>query len=291
MYMVVSGFLASTPENIIAFIPHFEVYRDTLSEAIATIMEMRLIQERSSKGTTEMKKKRMADLVAVSLSVGRKVRAYAINENNAELERTIDYSQWDLEHCADTILLDRCRVIHSETMLRMDLLSDYGITADLLERLQKAIGLFEEMAPKPQLNIVTKKDATAELARVFSETDAALYKMDRVFEMAREEYAEFFGNFKNNRQLTDAGYRKLSVLGRIRDSDGNSVEKVTVDIAGTALRVMSGPKGIYKMKGVAPGNYKLLFKKSGYTEQVVAVSIHKGERCRADVVLERAAIE
>ena len=285
MYLVVMTGLERTDAEVSGLIPKFGFYRDALGSAIVDIGEFSKIQVRNIKGTAAQKLRCRTALVAACLEVLRRIRAYAVDEGDVELEALVDYPSWHLEQVADTILIDGCRVVYRAGLERTGLLVDYGVSVVLLERLEGAIVAFEEMIPKPRLKIVTKKDATAALKRLFGETDVLLQKMDKVFEMIRGEHPGFYRNYRSNRLLTGGGYRKVAVLGKVKDADGAVLGRVEVSVIGTEVAVFSGPSGQYRIKKLPAGVYEAVFEKEGFARVVVKIEVVKGVQSRVDVVM------
>ncbi|MDR6968240.1 hypothetical protein J2X31_002257 [Flavobacterium arsenatis] len=286
-YLVTADGLHDAPQEIKDKIPKFGDYEKALDEKIEAIMEQREIQERDSKGTTANKYRLKDTLILSALEVSRKVRAFAIEEENEELEHLVDYSKSDLERSADTVLRDKCMVIHDAGVEYLDKMVAYGLKKPMLETLVKDIESYKAVIPKPREKVVTKKDATAELAVLFSDTDKLLKKMDKVFEMVRADHFDFYRNYKNNRLLTDPGYRKLSVMGKVKDEAGNPVANVVIEAAEAKVQVFTGVEGHFRIKTLEAGTYDFMFKKKGFLEQLVRVDVNDGERTEVDVVLKK----
>ena len=287
MYDVVADGLVEAPLAIVQEIPKFKYYLNELKGSIKDIRSARVIQERDTKGTAAMKEKLEDRLILSALLVSRKLRAFAIDVEDGELEELVNYTKSDLERSADTILVDQCVVVYEAGMQNMDRMDGYNLKELMMEDLSSAIEAYKAMLPKPKEKVVTRKDATAELEVLFRDTDALLLKMDKVFEMVRADHFEFYRNYKNNRVLTDPGFKRLAVKGSVKDEAGDPVANVTVDVVGTKLQFFTGLAGVFRINTMDAGSYDFVFKKGGYLEQTLRVDVVHGERTDVAVVLKK----
>lgn len=286
MYIVVESGLTNVHPDIIKIIPRYNFYHQSLIDYIESIKTFREKQEKNTSGTAQLKAVQREKLIDSTLNTSRKVRAFAIDEENHELEKLVNYSKTKLEESADTMLRDRCQIIHDTALEQLEHLAPYGITKSMLADLQKDINTFLQIIPAPRLKITAKKDATDELGIIFKNTDKLLKKMDKVFEMVRDKHSDFYRNYKNNRIIINPGSSLSSVTGSVKDEAKNPIAKVVITEPTSGLNIKSGPKGTFRIKKMEPGNYEFSFTKNGFEEKRVKVGINQKETTKIHIILQ-----
>ncbi|MFY0483609.1 carboxypeptidase-like regulatory domain-containing protein [Flavobacterium sp. PLA-1-15] len=286
MYIVVEKGLQGVDDEIVQLIPRYKFYHESLINHIENIKTAREKQEKNITGTAKVKATCREKVIESALEVAVKVRAYAIDEDIQVLEQEVKYSKTKLEDSADTVLRDRCQIIHDTAKKELQHLKPYGVTAPMLDNLQKDIYSFVQLIPEPRLKITTKKDATDELSILFLNTDKQLRKMDKVFEMVRETHKNFYRNYKNNRIVINPGSHLSSVLGNVKDEKGNPIQNVIITEPTTGLNIKTGAKGTFRIKKMEPGNYEFTFAKNGFELKKAKVAINPKEATRVHLVLQ-----
>ncbi len=91
--------------------------------------------------------------------------------------------------------------------------------------------------------------------------------------------------------MTVSGQTRGEVTGRLTDAaNGEPLPFANVAIKGTSLGTVTGDDGYYRLGGLAPGDYTVVFSYLSYHTQEHPVSLEAGETLRLDGVLEMAAI-
>ena len=286
MYIVVHKGLVNAPTTIIEFVPRYKFYEETLAEYIKEIEVFREKQERNATGTAKLKATLREAVTNATLNISRRMVAYATNVGDSELMDEIDYNESDLDKSADTTLRDKCQIVHDKALEKLEYFNEYGITKPMIESLQQDINKFKDHIPETRLKITNKKDATDELAKLFVKTDTHLKKLDKVLEMLRQDHYEFYRNYKNNRIVISAGHRQRAVRGNIKDSQGNPLANVTVNIAGTKNTFRTSKLGNFNIQELDPGIYSFTYTKNGYIQITQKVNINKGESTSINLVME-----
>jgi hypothetical protein len=113
-----------------------------------------------------------------------------------------------LKYSRDTILRDRCQLVHEETSKVIDDLGDYGILATDLEELQQEIDDYAAIIAKPRTAIGTRATATAQLIELFKQGDDVLNsRLDKLTEQYKSNNPDFYISYKNARSIIDLGVR------------------------------------------------------------------------------------
>jgi len=175
---------------------------------ISQIMETRLIQEGKTTGVAENKQKEEDEMINKTVSIASAVFAYASVIGDNELKEKINYSPSKLRKSRDTILRDRCQLVHEETSKVIDDLGDYGILAADLEELQQEIDDYAAIIALPRTAIGTRATATAQLIELFKQGDDVLNsRLDKLTEQYKSNNPDFYISYKNARSIIDLGVR------------------------------------------------------------------------------------
>lgn len=175
---------------------------------IQSIQSNRLVQEQDTKGVTQDKGSAGGVLIEQALKVSTAVHAYATDVNNNTLREKINYTLSDLKKARDTILIDKCQLIHDEANNVVANLGDYGITVAELADLQGKIDDYEAIVAGPRNAITDRSTATAELENLFKSGDDVLdNKLDKLMTQFKQTDPGFFTQYFNSRKIVDSGRR------------------------------------------------------------------------------------
>jgi len=189
------------------FVAYVKTFGD-FETIISQIMETRLIQEGKTTGVAENKQKEEDEMINKTVSIASAVFAYASVIGDNELKEKINYSPSKLRKSRDTILRDRCQLVHEETSKVIDNLGDYGILAADLEELQQEIDDYAAIIAKPRTAIGTRATATAQLIELFKQGDDVLNsRLDKLMEQYKSNNPDFYISYKNARSIIDLGVR------------------------------------------------------------------------------------
>ncbi|MGB4776058.1 MAG: carboxypeptidase-like regulatory domain-containing protein [Daejeonella sp.] len=279
MYLVVSKLLALVNPAIINLMPKFALHLAAFNTNLELLQAARETQETDSSGQTVNKKGLKKSLIAKTMNVVVKLKAFALNSELPALAAEVNYSESDLLRSADTILRDQCQVIFSRAEAHAGELEAYGFTALMLTELKAAISAYVTSIPQPKLSINAKKLATGQMNELFKAQDTLLGKLDVLTELVKENEPAFYTNYANSRRIGGPGYRKLAVQGNVTAANSSlPLPGVTIKIEGTALKVKTGAKGNFRVSSLPEGNYVFTFEKNGYQTHTVQVAVTNGER-------------
>jgi len=81
------------------------------------------------------------------------------------------------------------------------------------------------------------------------------------------------------------------VAGTVTDAEtGAVVEAASVELAGTNAAARTDASGVFRVRGVDPGEYRLAVRRAGYAPREVSVSVRNGTTARADVALHAVPV-
>lgn len=173
------------------------------------IEDARLIQEGNITGVAENKQKEEDEMIDKTIEVASAVFAYASDIGDNELRVKVGYSPSKLRRSRDTILKDRCQLVHDEANNVVAALGDYGIVAADLTDLQNEINDYTDIIAMPRTAIGTRATATAQLVIFFRQGDGILKnRVDKLMEKYPKVEKVFYRSYHNARVIVDLGVRK-----------------------------------------------------------------------------------
>jgi len=191
-------------QDFVAFVKAFGDFEGIISQ----IQSTRLIQEGQTTGVAENKQKEEDEMVNKTISIASAVFVYANVISDHELKAKVNYSPSKLKRSRDTILKDRCQVVHDESSKVIDDLADYGILPADLEELQKEINDYAAIIAQPRTAINTRATATAQLVELFKQGDEILkIRLDKLMVQYQNNNTDFYINYRNARNIIDLGVR------------------------------------------------------------------------------------
>ena len=130
-----------------------------------------------------------------------------------------------------------------------------------------------DFIPKTRIGIVERKESTRQLELLFAGCDSEIKKMDALVDMLRYTDNVFYTTYYSARKIVSNGHRSLSILGKVVDENGNSLEKVNVVVKDTPLSRKTSENGVFEIKNLEGGIYQLVFTRPGYVETTVELAV------------------
>ncbi|MGB4775433.1 MAG: carboxypeptidase regulatory-like domain-containing protein [Daejeonella sp.] len=290
MYLVVNAILKAVSTAISSKMPKFNDHAAKFDANVTLLQQVREQQETGSGGLAVNKQALKTDLVSKAMGIARKLKAFAVNTDDAVLTAEVAYTESDLLKSADTILRDKCQVIYTKADAHLADLADYGLTAGELSDLKTAVAAYLTAIPQPKTAAATKKQVTARLNQLFKDSDAGLDKLDVLAEMVKNTEPAYYQTYSNGRKLTAPGYRKLPVRGQVKDAGSLlPLSGVVVRVEGKDLKTKTTAKGNFQLKDLDEGMYVFTFEKNGYQPRTLKVAVTNGERTDMEVSVEKTA--
>ena len=207
MYFAVQG-VCNENNTVWGGLPAYVSAFGDFEGVIQSIQGSRLVQEKDTKGVTQDKASAVEQVIEKALEVSTAVHAYATDTNNNELREKINYSPSDLKGARDTILIDKCQLIHDEANNVIGSLGDYGVLAADLTDLQSKIDAYEASVAKPREAITNRSTATTELENLLKEGDNILdNRLDKLMSNFKQSDPVFYSTYFNARLIVDLGRR------------------------------------------------------------------------------------
>lgn len=286
MYYVVEDFLATVPAATLATLPEFDTRLTTFTDTVALIRAQSESQTTNRVGYRMVKDNFKLDMTRNAIDVATRIRAFAININDAVLREEMNQRMSNLYKRADTVCADVCRYIYNKGTALLASLDIYGVTALMLDILNRSVDEYVAYIPKPRAGIVAQKQATTEMRTLFADSDKVLKTMDALVTMLQFSDPDLYSTYFSSRKIIRPGYRTLSLRGTITDAEGLPIEKATVNIETTGISRKTTGNGGFEVKDLTSGMYALVISKPGYRDTRTVVAVTATERTQFSAVLE-----
>ena len=212
----------------------------------------------------------------------------------------VGYTESNIKLASGNMLKDRALLIYDRAVEHLQLVAEYGVTAELLAEFKKSIDQFITIMPKPRLGIAERKQATTTLAELFGVIDGLLEKMDVLVKMVKISHPEFYASYWTVRRVIENGKGSMALKAVVTDAttregikgvkvsltlkDGNA--KIMSQKAARMVKITAG-KGIFLIRKMPAGTWTANLVKPGFKEQVVTVTVAEHEMTNMNVEMER----
>lgn len=181
---------------------------DTFEALLDEIKTCRQFTGENNKGITRQKAIWQQQLIGIAYQVASALYVMAMRANNPVLAHQVDYTETDLLKTRDMQLVTHCRVIEELATKHLPALAGFGVTANELDELRKAIQRFSESLPTLRVSVSERKAANMKLKELFAQTDALLKnQLDRLMVRLRETHPDLYATYQNTRRIVQYGIR------------------------------------------------------------------------------------
>jgi hypothetical protein len=298
MYFSVRNFFI-TNEATAKTIPFFSEKNSIFENALREIQTCEM-QKDAITGIAKEKKKQKESLIRISADYSKMLAAIAKFDNNDKLMDKIRFRISDLKRMKDVELRDYAKIIYDNMDANIGKLAEYEITPDTQKVYMDTINSYDAVLSTPRTVIAERSQTTKRLAGLFNNADAALTELDFAIEAGQPKQPEFFNNYKAVRKIVDTGNGRLALRGAAVDMySGRPLSgaifvfrpeggKAAFTASNGEIIKKTASKGIFHIKSIPAGTYKVSIQKSGYKDKEVSVTISDGERRDLKVELEKA---
>lgn len=299
MYLTVKK-VANANEKIVNSIPKMPATLAVLQGTIAEIQSIAELQGVNKTGLALDKKNLRKRLIDLTISNANKIVILAKGNNNETLLKEVRLNDWDLTPLAAVTLKDKAQLVYDRAEANMANLAEQGITADTQKVFLETIIAFNDAIAMPRTGITEKSQATQKLLVLFGQGESILDSMDLLVRSVKNEYPDFYNIYKSARKLVDTSSGSLALRGTVTEAgSGNPVKGAQFSFKAEQTMNSSGngtgdivkktsEKGIFHLKSIEPGNYKVMITREGYKSAEVALTVTQGERAEVNVELEKA---
>ncbi len=203
MFMAVQHVFKTYPTEL-SVIKALEGFIAKFNELLTQINEVYRIQQGHTTGSSKLKLKEEAEMIEATVHLAAAMYVFAQVTEAPDLQAKCAVSVSLLEKMPDQTLLAACLNIYNEAIKLGDALSEYGKSPDDIARTKKEIDDFSVLISSPRSAIVTRSQATKELALLIDEANDLLRnKVDKLMELLKVSQAKVYNTYRSARVIVD----------------------------------------------------------------------------------------
>jgi hypothetical protein len=162
----------------------------------------------ASKGKTETKAEAADILVSELFKVSKGLFAYGAVTDNVELKERVRVTASQLRYMRDTELVAKARTISEQGTKNEPKVADYGVTEEILTRLNGMIDAFETAIGERESSVAQRKGARSSVYENFDAATQILEnEIDNLMERFNDTDPQFFNEYWEARVVKDVGLR------------------------------------------------------------------------------------
>lgn len=287
MYHRLSDFLKKEIQ-IVRTLPEVD---PLLADSEAIMIEIGLLnrkQETDISGLRTQKDQRKSDTIELSLDMSKRVIAYTKLHPNESLYQEVSYAKGDLLKLSDESFVSACWVIYTAAERNMNVLAPFGVNAESLQELHRAIEAFSQMIHVPKEAYTEKTLATRKMGELFDAMDSTIEKFDALVELLKRSNPDFYAAYQSARKVVQR-HGSYMAKGQITDAaTGEAVIGAMINFVlnGETMFVkLSADGGGFLVKTMDEGVYSVTVSKMGYATQTIPFTVDETKLAVLEVAL------
>lgn len=295
MYKLVANFFEERPElskNNAVLKTHIEAFMACIEEIDHYHQE----QATDHTGYTVNKqdaKKRLSSLV---FSLSASLCSFGVDQNNYVIIEAFKIPQSHVNKKSDSRMVTYAsQLLISLRELSAELVA-YHVQPKAIDELEAQIINYEDVLHRPRELRKYKKIATEKLKALITKAYRILKdSIDRDMVYYKDRPDQLYQTYIKYRQVNDAAFRALSVMGKIFESDGvTPLEYVKIslkyDIGNqpNIVTKISSEKGNFRFKGIPDGKCSLTFERAYYQSQSIETEVHHQKAKSFSLIMQQA---
>lgn len=265
-----------------------------VKQNVLNIAQINQLLQADPTGTAALKAETRELLEVAAMDVVLKLVAYFIDEGDTEALEAINFVMRDFKNAADTILKDRCALVHqvgTDSIAAMD--AGYELIQDNLDNLQLLNKKYFDLIPMPRLRIAERKVKKEEMDVFFREVDKQIVTLTAKVSIKRFSMPDFYNTYMGAKMIVDYKGKSANpevttgTEGVITDFETEQpIVNVKIAANTTDKVVMSDEDGYYKLP-LKPGMNKVTYEAPGYKTYTEDIEVEEGLLFDNDVELEK----
>nr|WP_319399687.1 hypothetical protein [uncultured Carboxylicivirga sp.] len=186
---------------------------ETFGNNLINIEDVLLIQQGKTTGASKLKTKEEEEMIEATVQMAGSIFVYAQDNNQPDLKEKCAISSSQIRNMSDEDVKTACLNIYAEAARLDGALTDYGKTPEDIAQLKKEIDDFATLIASPRSAIVTRSQATRELARLITENNDLLrLKADKLMELFKTTNTKLYNTYKAARVIVDLRAGKQTIV-------------------------------------------------------------------------------
>ena len=250
------------------------------------------VQQTSSKGYTEEKRKLRKIVIQYTDIITSAIYAYASSTGDDVLKNKVKYSRWAIGRLRDIKLSIITNTFIEIATFHIEALQNYNITQEFLDKYITEVNKFNDISSMPLETIKIIKSATITIKVTMRELRTVISEhLDSIMKIYEITAPEFYIEYTKQREIIDTPTHKLSLKGTVTDSETNEpIQQAIITIPELDQEKETTEKGNYQFKRIKRGTYNLLFQRIGYKSKTITIIIEESRTTTLDITLERLLI-
>lgn len=207
MYDTVLVYLASRGD-ITSQLP---VYAQEIALAHATrdrIWEVDAERDTIYKGFSSAKRRKRNELETILFKIAASVSYFGSANNEPDLTNGYDYNDSDIRGMRDQQIISAATILLNTARPKLTELAECGITAELLDGLEKERDDFAALVSGSGAAAAQGKAATANIKNLFKELrDIFENRLDKLADFMKADNPDFYAEYTAARRIIDRGIR------------------------------------------------------------------------------------
>lgn len=200
-------------------LPKFASWVNELYDLLGLNSKEKSDAEIDTTGTTLDKEAAGAYAIKYANNLTKRAMNYAIEIKSMELQKQLNIHKSELERGHDSKIGDKLKDVLNRMKDLGSALNDYGVGAEHLETLAKAISQYEALLDEPRRKVRERKGHNIMALHSLSDIKLVIEKMDNSINYFEE--SKFEMDYQNARIVIDYGTRKGKGKGKGDSKDDN----------------------------------------------------------------------
>jgi len=275
MYRRVSTFIKKYLQ-ILGVLPNFTALQTAFEANLTQLDTLGNQQGQDISGLRTKKEEMKASTAQKVLDMCHRLEAFAKITGDVVLDKKVHFSDTYLPKLPDNTFMTSCNIIYDLANENKTEAAEYGITTAVLADLKTAIDDYKAVVDAPKEGTTEKKQATDQLATLFTDQATVLDKIDALLELIRYTNPTVYAEYWDTRRIE---YRSGSLSVKCEVTDvatalplGGAVIGFYMDGTLILEKTTSSSGGI-TAKGFDNGTYTVQVTRLGYAPQTLTVNV------------------
>lgn len=230
-----------------------------------------------------------AELAKNALIIASAIVSFASRNNNQELKQSMSYTRSELDYANDPDMASRTANILATARKLNGELNTYGITEDLLNKVDDSLASYRQQMIKPRNQVTDMRvagkharESLRQLKLIFDE------QLDTLMIQFRDVNPDFYNSYIVKRTVINPSRRKTRLEGMATDgATGAGIGNVLLTIKGSLLTTTSMSDGSFSLKTPPLAGAVLECTCGGYKPVTITVDVKLGQALNLTVVMEK----
>ncbi len=254
-------------------------------------------QAYNNKGYTVNKQKAKKDLSTQVFKLSAGFCSFGVDHKNYVLVQEFKIAESHINKKSDADIVNYAAQLSISLKEYIGQLADYRILSQDIDDLEALTVYYQDVLHLPSELRKHRNIATRKIQELITKAYHILKKsIDRDMVHYKDKQAQIYKLYTKRREVYDAAFRALSIIGKTQNADDNSpLQYVRISVkteTGKELAIVprvSSKKGNYRFKGIPDGTYTVTFEAYFYRSQTVKCTVHHQKASRINVLMKKEA--